>query len=334
MRTPGFWYRDAGALALLLSPLGAAYGAITAWRMRQPGSRAAVPVICVGNPVAGGAGKTPVALAILAGAAVPGERPFALTRGYGGRLSGPILVDPAAHSAADVGDEALLLAEAAPTIVARDRVAGAALATSLGATLIVMDDGLQNPALAKDGSFMVIDGAAGVGNGFCIPAGPLRAPLTAQWPHVDAVILSGAGAAGEHLARMAGKTAHRIKLEPSSEDLAALAGKPLMAFAGIGRPEKFFATLREAGLDLRTTRGFADHHPYSVNDINTLKEEAQASHQVLVTTSKDLVRLPVAARDGIAVLRVKAAGLDSAIGGMIAKARERSLSAAAGQRRA
>ena len=292
MREPAFW-RSRGLRATLLRPSAALYGAVAAWRMGREGERAALPVICVGNFTVGGAGKTPTALRLAALLAEMGERPAFLTRGYGGSLPGPLRVEPKRHRAAEVGDEPLLLARAAPTIVGRDRPAGARLAAETGAGVLIMDDGLQNPSLAKDLSFAVVDAATGVGNGLPLPAGPLRAPLEAQWPRIDAVVLVGDGAAGEALAREAGrrgKPVLRARLTPGPE-AAALTGRRVLAFAGIGRPEKFFETLEAFGATVGRRHAFPDHHPYTSAEVNGLVAEAAAEGLTLVTTAKDRVRL-------------------------------------------
>jgi tetraacyldisaccharide 4'-kinase len=294
MRAPAFWWRpDPSPLATLLRPAAAAYAAVAVRRMRQPGATADVPVICVGNFTVGGAGKTPAALTLAHMLAAEGHKPFFLTRGYGGRLAGPVRVDPAAHKAGDVGDEPLLLARAFPTIVARDRRAGAQLAAGDGAGVVVMDDGLQNPSLAKDLSFAVVDGATGSGNGLCLPAGPLRAPLAAQWPKVDAVIVVGDGAplAVINEAEVRSKPVLRARLEPEATHAAPLRGRRVLAFAGIGRPDKFFATLRECGATVVAERRFSDHHPYRADEIRAILAEAQANGLDVVTTEKDLVRI-------------------------------------------
>ncbi len=246
------------------------YGAFAASRLKREGYRAGVPVICIGNPTLGGAGKTPTALAVARMLKAAGERPVFLSRGYGGRQRGPLLVAPDRDRAADVGDEPLLLARVAPTVVAHDRVEGAKAAQAAGATIIVMDDGFQNPSLAKDFSVLVIDGRRGLGNSKVFPAGPLRAPLDAQLARADAVVL--VGAVGEDAA-VAGAAAEARKLpllrawlEPDREAIATLAGGRVLAFAGIGDPEKVFATLREAGIAVAATRSFADHHRYTPAD--------------------------------------------------------------------
>ncbi|QFU15731.1 tetraacyldisaccharide 4'-kinase [Microvirga thermotolerans] len=298
MRAPRFWERKSPSLpARLLSPAAAIYGRVAASRMRRPGRRAEIPVLCVGNFTAGGAGKTPTALAIAEILTEAGETPAFLSRGYGGRLAGPVQVR-IDHTAADVGDEPLLLAGMAPTVVSRDRPRGAGLAVETGATVIVMDDGLQNPSLLKDGAIAVIDGATGIGNGLPLPAGPLRAPMEAQWPAVDAVVVIGEGEPGTALAAEAerrGKRAFRGVLEPDPAVVESLSGRPLLAFAGIGRPDKFFATLRACGLTVAQAVAFADHHAFDASDIASLKGEAERRGLQPVTTEKDLVRIEGAA---------------------------------------
>jgi tetraacyldisaccharide 4'-kinase len=293
MREPAFW-RSRGLLPTLLAPSAALYGAVAGWRMSRQGERAAVPVICVGNFTVGGAGKTPAALAVAALLAAAGERPAFLTRGYGGSLPGPLRVDPERHGAAEVGDEPLLLARAAPTIMSRDRPAGARLAVEIGAGVVVMDDGLQNPSLLKDLSFAVVDAATGIGNGLPLPAGPLRAPLNAQWPRVDAVILVGDGEAGDALAREAerrGRPVLRARIAPDPAAVAGLGGRRVLAFAGIGRPPKFFETLEACGATVERRHAFPDHHPYTAAEVNGLVAEAAAEGLTPVTTEKDRVRV-------------------------------------------
>jgi tetraacyldisaccharide 4'-kinase len=297
MRAPDFWNRR-GLAATLLTPLGALYGASVARKARnaKPFS-ARAKVICVGNLTAGGSGKTPVALALAKFLLARGDKVFFLTRGYGGKDAGPVRVGPK-HDAQQVGDEALLLARTAPTIVARDRAKGAALADRLGADVIVMDDGHQNFTLAKDFSLVVVDGGYGFGNGLMIPAGPLREPVVQGLARADAVIVMGDGT--PDLQGYAGPVL-RGRLEPQDD---ALRGRRLFAFAGIGRPEKFVASLREAGVILAGTQFFADHHVYQPGQIAALK--SRAGDAKLVTTEKDFVRLSGPDQDGVAVLRVAA----------------------------
>ena len=298
MRAPAFWWSDRpDAIARLLSPIALVWNAVTARRMARPGVRVGVPVICIGNFVAGGAGKTPTAVAIAWMLKRQGETPGFLTRGYGGAASShkPLTVDPSRHSSTEVGDEALLLAAIAPTVVCVDRLAGARALANAGCSLIVMDDGLQNPTLAKDIVVAVVDGAVGVGNGLCIPAGPLRASLVSQMPIVSAVLTLGDGMAGatiaEHAAK-AGKARLRGQLKPDADSAAALRGQKVAAFAGIGRPSKFFATLRELGANVVFTREFADHHVFRPDELALLQTAAQQADASLVTTEKDRVRIP------------------------------------------
>jgi tetraacyldisaccharide 4'-kinase len=295
MREPPFWWRAAGVEACLLAPAAAIYGAVAASRLKREGYRVGVPVICIGNPTLGGAGKTPTALAVAHMLKAAGERPVFLSRGYGGRQRGPLLVAPDRDRAVDVGDEPLLLVRVAPTVVAHDRVEGAKAAFAAGASVIVMDDGFQNPSLAKDFSVLVIDGRRGLGNGKVFPAGPLRAPLDAQLARADAVVL--VGTMGE-AASVAAATAEarklplvQARLEPDRETIAALAGRRVLAFAGIGDPEKMFATLREAGIAVAATRSFADHHRYTPADARDLCRQADVEGLTLVTTEKDMARL-------------------------------------------
>jgi tetraacyldisaccharide 4'-kinase len=292
MREPTFWWRPGGGS--LLSPLAGIYGAVAAFRMGWEGHSAGVPVICLGNPTVGGAGKTPAALAVGRLLLAAHERPFFLSRGYGGSLPGPARVDAAVHSAAAVGDEPLLLTRLAPTIVARDRVAGAEAARRGGATVIVMDDGFQNPALIKDLAILLVDGRRGVGNGRVIPAGPLRAPLETQLAHAQALVVvgppEGAKAVAER-ARRNGVAIFHARLEPNQAIIAALGGRKVLAFAGIGDPEKFFVTLAEAGIAVAERAIFADHHRYTAAEAQVLIARAAAASLVLLTTEKDHARL-------------------------------------------
>ncbi len=297
MRAPEFWQRR-GPAALLLAPLGALYGASVSWKARHARPyRAAAWVICVGNLTAGGSGKTPVALALGARLKARGEQVFFLTRGYGGTERGPALVQPESN-ASQMGDEALLLAHSASTIVARDRAEGAAFAVAQGATTVVMDDGHQNFMLAKDLSIVVVDGESGFGNGLMIPAGPLRESVAQGLARADAVIIMNDG--NPDLGGYRGPIL-RARLVADGK---AFQGRRVFAFAGIGRPGKFLASLKEAGAIVTGTQFFADHHPYRAGEIAALK--AQAGDAALVTTEKDLVRLDAKDRAGIAVLPVKA----------------------------
>ena len=292
MREPAFWWQP--GTGLVLSPLGGLYGLVAALRMRRKGRRASVPVICLGNLTVGGAGKTPAALAVGHLLLAAHERVFFLTRGYGGRLSGPVRVDPAKHTAKAVGDEPLLLARLAPTIVARDRVAGAWAAQRDGATVIVTDDGFQNPALEKDLSVLLVDARRGIGNGRVFPAGPLRAPLRTQIGNAQALVIVGAAddvrAVSDH-ARRRGVVIFHGRLEPDRTTVEAVGKAKVLAFAGIGDPDKFFATLTDAGIAVAERAVFADHHRFTAAEARALLKRADDANLMLLTTEKDLARL-------------------------------------------
>jgi len=303
VRSPEFWGRD-GPLPTLLTPLAWAWtAAARARRASTTPWRAPVPVICVGNLVAGGAGKTPVALSLGAELARRGRQVHFLSRGYGGREPGPLRVDRGRHDAAAVGDEALLLAAEAPTWVARDRAAGARAAAAAGAEVVVMDDGFQNPALIKDVAVLVVDGGYGFGNRRVVPAGPLREPLEPGLARADAAVLLDADAVGVAPFLRPRLPLWRARLVPGPE-ADRLVGRRVLAFAGIGRPEKFFTTLREIGAEPVACHGFPDHHPYSADQVMRLCEAAAAADAIAVTTAKDWVRLPAAARPMVETLSV------------------------------
>ncbi|MDP2621865.1 MAG: tetraacyldisaccharide 4'-kinase [Hyphomicrobiales bacterium] len=294
MLAPSFWDAPGRSWqASALAPLGFIYDALTRlrfWLARPYQSR--LPVICVGNLTAGGAGKTPAVLALAELLRGQGLSPAILSRGYGGAESGPVVVDPKTQTAEAVGDEPLLLARAAPAIVSRNRPAGARLAEQIGADLIVMDDGLQNPSLAKTASFAVIDAETGIGNGRVIPAGPLRAGLDFQIKLIDALILVGKGPAGETLAARAkrhGIPVFRARIAARND--GEFAGKRVIAFAGIARPKKFFALLTAAGADIVAERGFSDHHAFSDREAEELLAVAEREGALPVSTEKDLARL-------------------------------------------
>jgi len=294
MREPAFWHRPKSFKSYLLLPLAAVYGAIAALRMERKGFEAGVPVFCVGNYHLGGAGKTPTVLALAKILHELGEMPVVLSRGYGGERRGPVLVDPDSHSAREVGDEPLMLASHLPVVVARDRIDGVALAKSRLASVILMDDGFQNPALVKDAALIVIDSERGIGNGFVFPAGPLRAPLPAQLARTDALVVIGAGAAAQAVAAAIaapGKPVLAAHLEPDAAAVAKLRDKPVLAFAGIGDPARFFRTLQASGIEVAQQRAFADHHRFAANEIEALVVDARRDGLILVTTEKDLVRL-------------------------------------------
>jgi tetraacyldisaccharide 4'-kinase len=259
---------------------------------RTPAFKAPVPVVCVGNFVLGGAGKTPTAIALAQIAKTRGFTPGFLASGYGGQATGPRLVSSVMDNASMVGDEPLLLAAIAPTVIGRDRAASAKRLLETGIELIIMDDGFQNPRLAKDLSFAVVDSDVGLGNGRVFPAGPLRAPLQPQLRRADALIVVGEGTAADPLVRSAaraGRVILRARLTPTgSKDWKT---PPILAFAGIGRPEKFYASLAAICAPVGKTMSFADHHRYSEADAERLIAHADAAALRLVTTEKDMARL-------------------------------------------
>lgn len=295
-RAPDFW-RSEGGVSRLLGPVAAIWGAVAARRMCEPAKhRAPVPVIAVGNFTAGGAGKTPTTAALVGLARRVGFSPAVVTRGFGGRLAGPLVVDPARHDATQVGDEPLLHARIAPTIVARDRAAALALLGGCGADLVILDDGFQNPTLAKDLSIVVVDRGYGIGNGRVLPAGPLRAPLDIQLDHASALVVIDAGEPDAPSLAPLLAEARRRGLPVASARLvlrepARFAGHRLLAWAGIGRPEKLAATLTAAGAEAVDLVAYGDHQHLGETDAAALLARAAEGGRDLVTTAKDAARL-------------------------------------------
>ncbi len=290
-RAPDFWWQRHSPAGMLLAPFGMLYGQFTGRRMQRAGVSVGVPVICVGNLVLGGAGKTPTVLEVASICQKMKLGPGFLTRGYGGKERGPLIVSPSIHSAADVGDEALLLAQFAPTVVSVDRPAGAKLLAQLGATVVIMDDGFQNPSLNKDLSLIVVDAAHGIGNGFVLPAGPLRAPLAVQIRRADALVLLGEGNGGKYvrIAARAGRPTLRAATEPARR--RGLKRRPYLAFAGIADPAKFYKSLAAAGATIGHTMDFPDHHVFTAAECEAILAEAKSRDLVPITTEKDRVRL-------------------------------------------
>ena len=316
---PGFWWREPAWQALLLSPFALAYGAAARWKLDH-GERAdaGIPVLCIGNFTVGGGGKTPTALALGRAAIAMGHRPGFLSRGHGGAVTVPTLVDPARHGAHAVGDEPMLLAGLAPTAVAVDRKRGAALLRAAGCDLILMDDGFQSARMRTDYAVLVIDAGRGLGNARVIPAGPLRAPLVDQVRHADALLVIGSGSAGDAAIRSTargGKPVFEAHLVPDAPE--RLAGRRLFAFAGIADPGKFYRSLAALGAEPVATRDFPDHHPFADEEIAELDAAARRDGLQLATTRKDAVRLAgggAAAREFIERVAVLDVALEFAEG--------------------
>jgi len=290
---PPFWWEKPGVRAAMLWPVGWAYGRV-ARRILDKRVRKAVdrPVICVGNFTLGGSGKTPTALALADAVEARGLTPGFLSRGYGGAVRQPTVVDNTHHSARLVGDEPMLLARRALTVVGPDRVAGAQLLIENGADVIIMDDGFQSARLVVDHGLLVVDARKGIGNGRVFPAGPVRAPVIDQLRHADSLLIVGNGNAADKVIRMAARAAkavHIAHLEPQSP--AKLFGKNCLAFAAIGDPDKFFETLEASGIRVAHARSFPDHHVFTNDEVNDLLDEAELYGLTLVTTAKDAVRL-------------------------------------------
>lgn len=297
MKAPAFWTRR-GIPSALLTPVAAAYRAVDyLLRARKPVYRAPVPVICIGNLTVGGTGKTPTVIEIVQHLSAENRTPHVVSRGYGGSEAGPLLVDIVRHKAAEVGDEPLLIASYVPTWIARDRAAGVRAAVAAGAGVVVLDDGFQNPSVAKDISIIVVDASYGFGNGRTLPAGPLREPVAAGMARADAVLLIG-DPPESWPETLHGKPVFRARIEARKSGMS-FDGVRVFAFAGIGRPEKFFDTLRGLGAQIIDSEAFDDHQTYSRTMLDRLLARADAQDLMPVTTEKDAVKLPAFTRGRI-----------------------------------
>lgn len=290
---PPFWYENPGLKSFLMSPFGWIYGAVATRQMKNAKrEELEIPVLCVGNFTVGGTGKTPTAITIAKAAIDMGLKPGFLTRGYGGAVSEPTLVDVDHHGAKYVGDEPLLLAAVAPTVVSPDRIKGAEKLIEIGADIILMDDGFQSAHLCFDFALLVVDAYRGLGNGKIIPAGPVRAPLKRQMLYVDALAVIGDGTAADQLIRIAARSAKPVYpalLKPTESQ--NFAGLSCLAFAGIGNTEKFFTSLKDSGANVEIKMSYPDHHYYGDDEIKELLELAEKNDLTLVTTAKDYVRI-------------------------------------------
>lgn len=290
---PPFWWSKPGGMAYFLSPFSWIYGSIAGWRMgKKPQYISRVPVLCVGNFIAGGAGKTPTAIAIARAAKNKNLKPGFLSRGYGGAINSATLVNIDKHNSHDVGDEPLLLAARFPTVVSPDRTKGARLLEDQGINFIIMDDGFQNPSLNKDYSLVVVDARRGIGNGFSMPGGPLRANLGSQLAHANAVLVIGKATGADRVIRAAARRAkpvYEAAIKPVKP--RSWKGRNLLAFAGIADPVKFFNSLEQTGANIIDRRSFGDHHPLNVEEMEDILHLAKRKELEIVTTSKDAARL-------------------------------------------
>ena len=298
MCTPTHW-KNINFISCVLYPLGLLYGLATFLRLKLKKShQVGCRVICVGNLGAGGSGKTPVAVSLAKMLQQNGKNPFFITRGYGGQQKDVLVTS--AHTAAQVGDEPLLLFRQAPVVVNPDRFRGALKAVRQGADVIIMDDGFQNPSLHKDISLLVIDGSYGFGNGFCIPAGPLREFLSSGLKRADAAVIIGED---KHNLSSLLKPLPVFKGKVVPE-CGQISNRRIIAFAGIGRPQKFYQSLKECGFELLQCFDFPDHHFYNNQELEKIISAAQKQNADIYTTAKDFVKIPSPLRSYCKVLEI------------------------------
>jgi tetraacyldisaccharide 4'-kinase len=293
-KAPDFWRHPHAWQTRLLKPVGRLYGHVVTWRATRPAQyKAPIPVICVGNFTLGGSGKTPTVHAIAQLLQKAGKKPAILLRGYGGELRGPLKVNPEIHNARMVGDEAMLHVHIAPTWISSNRATGAQAIVADGqADCIIMDDGAQNPSLHKDFTLQVIDGGAGFGNGRIFPAGPLRESIKHALQRTNAILMIGQDHTSLLPMLQNRKNIFTAQIQVD-DDISALRDKPFYAFAGIGRPQKFYQTLRKTGFNIVGTKNFPDHYPFNSQDLKALQQDAAKYQAELITTTKDWVRIPL-----------------------------------------
>ncbi len=308
IKQPQFWKTN-NKISMALWPLSLVYRLVTKIReMRAKPFKSQIPVICVGNVNIGGAGKTPVTIEVAKILQEQGKKVAFLSRGYGGYLYGPVRVDLEKHDAKQVGDEPLLLREIAPVYVAKNRTEGLKLISLSETDVIIMDDGLQNPNVVKDMCLLVIDGSYGVGNGQVLPAGPLRESLQAALSKVTATIFIG-----DDATKMLPLETKIIRAKILPHNHEKFIGKDVIAFAGIGNPEKFFGSLKELGGNIMKKVSFPDHYMYKEAELENLLKEANECGAMLVTTKKDFVRLDAKYKEKIQYLSIEISFSDKAV---------------------
>ncbi len=305
IREPWFWRSDtmaAKAITTVLSPLSGLYdlGQRLRWRLTQP-HQPSVPTICIGNATLGGVGKTPFAIAVYEELQKAGLTCQFLSRGYGGAEQGPLKVDGSKHHYPQIGDEALLLAKYGPVWVARNRATGSNASADDGAAAIIMDDGFQNPTIEKTFSILLLDAINPGGNGYIFPAGPLREPIARAQARADITISIGTDAETAHNGATENNTSFAAWLEPFNMPPA----QKVVAFSGIGKPDKFFNMLQQHGFELVDRFSFPDHHPFTDENLSALRKVAGQNGVPLITTEKDYVRLPHDLRDDVVCFPVR-----------------------------